>query len=566
MSQTSAEARDESSREGSAVLKNDDIKAQAAQQPPAPSYPGGLTLAINLFALFISLFCVALDSTIIATAIPRITDQFHALQDVGWYGSSYLLTKCAFQLPFGKTFRFFSLKWTFLAALLIFEIGSVLCAAATSSAMLIVGRTIAGIGCAGISSGGLIIIANITPMEKRATYQSLYGGIFGIASVVGPLVGGAFTDKVSWRWCFYINLPLGAVSAAFIIAFLRLPSKPNPFKDQGVLSLLWNLDPVGFILFVPSIICLLFTLQWGGTTYAWNSGPIIALFVVFGVTLLAFIASQAWLGEGGTVPPRIAKQRTIFASSLFTFCLAGTFFLLSYFIPIYFQAVKGDSALKSGIDTIPVILPNVIGILFAGFGTSKIGYYVPFIYLAVILAPIGAGLLTTLDPNTSTGKWIGYQILFGFGSGCGFQLPQVAAQVVLPPRDIPTGISVSMLFQSLGGTILISAANNVLNADLVRNINALNISGVTGMDVVNAGATGYRSIIPADRLTEVVDAYNSALKKSFQIALIMACLSALPAVLLEWKSVKKGPAGAGAPKPDAKSPSAPARDVEKGSS
>lgn len=98
-------------------------------------------------------------------------------------------------------------------------------------------------------------------MEKRATYQSLYGGIFGIASVVGPLVGGAFTDEVSWRWCFYINLPLGAVSAAFTIAFLRLPPKPNPFKEQGVLSLLWNLDPIGFVLFVPSIICLLFTLQ-----------------------------------------------------------------------------------------------------------------------------------------------------------------------------------------------------------------------------------------------------------------------------------------------------------------
>ncbi|KAI8665383.1 MFS domain-containing protein [Fusarium sp. Ph1] len=541
-------------------------KPQAAQSPPAPSYPTGFAFGMTLFALFISLFCVALDSTIIATAIPRITDQFHALQDVGWYGSSYLLTKCAFQLPFGKYFRFFSLKWTFLAALFIFEIGSVLCAAAQSSEMLIVGRTIAGIGCAGISSGGLIIIANITPMEKRATYQSLYGGIFGIASVVGPLVGGAFTDKVSWRWCFYINLPLGAVSAAFIVFSLRLPSKPNPLKEQGILGLLWNLDPVGFVLFVPSIICLLFTLQWGGITYAWNSGQIIALFVVFGVTLIAFVCSQVWLGEAGTVPPRIAKQRTIFASSLFTFCLAGTFFLLSYFIPIYFQAVKGATALKSGIDTIPLILPNVIGILFAGFGTSKIGYYVPFIYLAVIIAPIGAGLLTTLGPNTSAGKWIGYQILFGFGSGCGFQLPQVAAQIVLPPCDIPMGISVSMLFQGLGGAVLISAANNVLNEKLLHYINDLGISGVNGMDVINAGATGFRNVIPARHIGQVVDAYNRALRKTFQIALIMACLSALPAALLEWKSVKKGGPGSAETKPKANSAPPSTSDIEKASS
>ncbi|RSM20202.1 hypothetical protein CDV31_000999 [Fusarium ambrosium] len=541
-------------------------KPQVAQSSPTPSYPTGFTFGMTLFALFISLFCVALDSTIIATAIPRITDQFHALQDVGWYGSSYLLTKCAFQLPFGKFFRLFSLKWTFLVALFIFEIGSVVCAAAQSSEMLIVGRTIAGIGCAGISSGGLIIIANITPMEKRATYQSLYGGIFGIASVVGPLVGGAFTDKVSWRWCFYINLPLGAVSAAFIIFSLRLPSKPNPLKEQGILGLLWNLDPIGFILFVPSIICLLFTLQWGGTTYAWKSGQIIALFVVFGITLIAFVCSQIWLGEAGTVPPRIAKQRTIFASSLFTFCLAGTFFLLSYFIPIYFQAVKGATALKSGIDTIPLILPNVIGILFAGFGTSKIGYYVPFIYLAVIIAPIGAGLLTTLGPNTSAGQWIGYQILFGFGSGCGFQLPQVAAQIVLPPRDIPMGISVSMLFQGLGGAVLISAANNVLNEKLLHYINDLGISGVNGMDVINAGATGFRNVVPAEHVGQVVEAYNQALRKTFQIALIMACLSALPTAMLEWKSVKKSSSGLAGTKPKANSASPSTSDIERATS
>lgn len=263
------------------------------------------------------------------------------------------------------------------------------------------------------------------------------------------------------------------------------------------------------------------------------------------------------------VPPRIAKQRTIFASSLFTFCLAGTFFLLSYFIPIYFQAVKGKSALASGIDTIPLILPNVIGILFAGFGTAKIGYYVPFIYLAVLIAPVGAGLLTTLKPDTTTAKWIGYQILFGFGSGCGFQLPQVAAQVVLPPRDIPMGISVSMLFQGLGGAVLISAANNVLNAKLFTYVDALGIPGVSGMDIINAGATGFRDVVPAGHVGEVINVYNRALRKAFQIAVIMACLSALPAVLLEWKSVKKGPVSG--PKMVAKEDSLASGDVEKSS-
>ncbi|TGJ81853.1 hypothetical protein E0Z10_g6920 [Xylaria hypoxylon] len=536
MPQTTVRAGDETSHEGSAIRSSEETKSQVVWPPPTPLYPTGFAFVTILFALFISLFCVALDSTIIATAILRITDQFHALQDVGWYGSSYLLTKCAFQLPFGKTFRFFSLKWTFLAALLIFEVGSVLCATAQSSAILIVGRTIAGIGCAGISSGGLIIIANITPLEERATYQSLYGGMFGIASVVGPLLGASSPTR-------------SRGAAAFIIFYLRLPPKPNPLKEQGVRSLLWNLDPVGFVLFVPSIISLLFALQWGGTTYAWNSGQIIALFVVFGVTLISFIGSQAWLGEGGTVPPRIAKQRTIFASSLFTFLL-----------------VKGDTALQSGIHTIPLILPNVIGILFAGFGTSKIGYYVPFIYIAVVLAPIGAGLLMTLEPDTNTAKWVGYQILFGFGSGCGFQLPQVAAQVVLPPRDIPTGISVSMLFQGLGGAVLISAANNVLNNKLQHLVDGLGIPGVDGMDVINAGATGFRDVVPTDSINQVIDVCNTALRKAILIAVIAASLSALPAVFLEWRSVKRGSPGSAQPKPEASSPALAGSDIEKGSS
>lgn len=176
-------------------------------------------------------------------------------------------------------------------------------------------------------------------------------------------------------------------------------------------------------------------------------------------------------------------------------------------------------------------------------------------------------MITTLDPDTSTAKWIGYQILFGFGSGCGFQLPQIAAQIVLPPKDIPMGISVSMLFQGLGGAVLISAANNVLNEKLLIYIDGLSIPGVSGLDVINAGATGFRSVIPAEHIETVVGVYNLALRKAFQIALIMACLSAIPALLLEWKSVKKAGPASGPPPGPVKGPSsASGSDVEKGSS
>lgn len=365
--------------------------------------------------------------------------------------------------------------------------------------------------------------------------------MFGVASIVAPLVGGAFTDGVTWRWCFWINLPLGAITAAAIVLLLHLPSKGSPLEKHSIPEILWSLDPLGFIAFVPSIICVLLALEWGGTTYAWNSGQIIALFTVFGVTLLAFAGIQSWLGEKATIPARIATQRTVWSACIYTLCLTGTFFLMVYFIPIYFQAVKGVSALQSGIDTIPLIVPQVLALIMAGTITSKLGYYMPFIYTAVVVSSVAAGLLTTLTPGTGVANWVGYQILFGFGIGCGFQLPQIAAQTVLPFKDIPTGIAITLFFQSLGGSIFVSAGNNVLNDRLLHYITALRLQGVNAVDVIEAGATAWRGVVPAVSIDVVVDAYSRALRDTFRVGLITVCLSCIGAAFMEWKNVKRGP-------------------------
>jgi len=184
------------------VPRVESMKLEQTQQSLSTSK----LLAINL-ASCLAVLCVALDNTIIATAIPRITDQFKALNDVGWYGSAYLLTTCAFQLPFGKLYSHFSVKWVFLTALAIFELGSLICGAAPNSIALIVGRAVAGLGAGGIFSGAQIICAYTVPLEQRSIYTSLITATYGIASVIGPLLGGAFTDHVTWRLCFYINLP-----------------------------------------------------------------------------------------------------------------------------------------------------------------------------------------------------------------------------------------------------------------------------------------------------------------------------------------------------------------------
>ena len=193
------------SKEIQVTLVENAAAVERSVDEPKAEYASGLKLATVVVALCLAIFLVALDNTIIAVAIPKITDEFSALNDVGWYASSYLLTTCAFQLLFGKFYTFFSIKWVFLIAIGIFELGSLVCGVAPSSIALIIGRAVAGVGSAGIFSGGLTIIAYSVPLTKRPIYTGLIGGMYGIASVAGPLMGGAFTDRLTWRWCFYSN-------------------------------------------------------------------------------------------------------------------------------------------------------------------------------------------------------------------------------------------------------------------------------------------------------------------------------------------------------------------------
>ncbi|KAJ5675785.1 Sucrose symporter plant [Penicillium macrosclerotiorum] len=312
-----------------------------------------------------------------AVAVPRITDDFHALNDVGWYASSYLLTTCSFQLLYGKFYTLFQVKWVYLSALFLFELGSLICGIAPSSTTLLVGRAVAGLGSAGMFTGALVTLAHTVEVEKRPIFFSMLGGMYGIASVAVPLLGGAFTDHATWRWCFYINLPLGAER-----------SQKTP------MDIFLDLDPMGTVIFVPAIVCLLLALQWGGVTYEWSNGRIIALFVIFGLAVFAFIALQVVLGNKATVPTEIARQRTIAFASFFGLCIGGSFLIMIYYIPTWFQAIRGVTAVRSGIDSLPMILSNVIGIILSGGLTTKFGYNAPFFIASSIIMSIGAGLVT----------------------------------------------------------------------------------------------------------------------------------------------------------------------------
>lgn len=498
-------------------------------------YPRGLPLVIVSAGLCLAVLLVALDNTIIATATPRITDQFQSLDSVGWYASAYLLTACSFPLIFGKLYTFFPIKWVFLMAITIFEVGSAVCGAAPSSPALIVGRAIAGLGAAGIFSGGLIIVAYSVPLHQRPLYNALFGSMYGIASVVGPLLGGAFTDHVTWRWCFYINLPIGGFTIFAILIFLKPPKQTlvaSSWKEK-----LNQFDPIGTAVFIPAIVCLLLALQWGGTKYAWSNGRIIALLVLFGVLIIVFIGIQVWKGEYATVPLRIVRQRSVAFAALFAFSLGSSFFVIVYFVPIWFQAIKGVSATKSGIMCIPMVLSMVVFSLIGGGTVTALGYYVPLFYLSAVLASIGVGLLTTFTTTSGHPQWIGYQVIYGAGVGIGFQLPIIATQVVLKTEDVAVGTAIIMFCQSLGGALFASVAQNIFSNRLMTGV----VKAAPGVDpsiVLHVGATELADTIPRKFLGGVQEAYNSALTHTWYVSVALSALSIVGAMGMEWKSVK----------------------------
>ncbi|KAF7547878.1 hypothetical protein G7046_g8874 [Stylonectria norvegica] len=497
------------------------------------AYITGAKLGLVLAALYATMFLVALDRTIIGTAVPKISSDFHALDDIGWYASSYLIASSATQLLWGRIYTFYSTKTVFLAAVVIFEVGSAVCGAAPTSTAFIIGRAIAGLGSAGIFSGSSVILTQIVPLQKRPMYVGLMGSMFGISSIIGPLMGGAFTDNVTWRWCFYINLPIGGVVLILLFFLLHVPHKS---RDETLKRQFIRMDPIGTALFLPGIVCFILALQWGGATYPWNDGRVIALFVLAGVLVLAFIGVQIWRQEDATIPPRIMKQRSVACGVVYAMCIGGGLISMLYTLPLWFQAVKGTTAIQSGIDTIPLVLSLVVGAIMSGAIITNTGYYVPWMFASAIFMSIGSGMTTTFKIGTGHSAWIGYQVLFGLGLGMGMQQPSMAAQTVLAQADVSIGISLMFFAQSLGGAVFICVGQSLFVNYLSDGLKKL--AGVNAKAIVEAGATSLTRVVPVERLHEVLVVYNDALQKAFIVVVAVSCLMVLPALGMEWKNIK----------------------------
>ncbi|KIA75455.1 MFS toxin efflux pump [Aspergillus ustus] len=517
-----------------------ECRAPPQQQDYAPTWK---CVAI-MIALCLAVLCMALDNTILATAIPKITEEFNSVHDMGWYVSAYMLAQSSMTLVYGKLLTYYTVKWVYIAALLLFEGGSLICGVSPNSIALIIGRAISGTGGSGILVSSFLIVTIIVPVEKRPLYNGILSSLYAISGVFGPLLGGAFTDYATWRWCFYINLPVGGVTGFFILLLFRA-DKPTKQWPTGAVSQLLELDIIGLFLFIPALVSLLLVLQWGGSKYPWDDAHIIALIAVFGVTILAFAAVEYWQQDRATIPPSMIRNRDIWGSLLFTFCLSGSVIIFNYYLPIWFQSIKNASATMSGVMNIPLILAVALTSILSGWAVTTLGYYIPFMYATPVIASVGAGLLSTFKVSSAHPAWIGFQILYGIGVGLGFGLPLVVVQATLTAHTISSGTALVTLTQGLAGALFNFVAQSVFQTKLVQALFAEAPSLDAGK-IAEAGATVVRDIVDPDMVPAVLRAYNYAITRVYLVGAALAAAALLGVVPIRWGSVKGKKIEAGA--------------------
>ncbi|KKP03457.1 GliA [Trichoderma harzianum] len=454
-------------------------------------YMSGFKLWLMLLSLIFSISLISLDITIVATAIPAITNQFHGLEDQAWYGAIYLMTSGGFQSTWGKIYQYFPLKVSFLGAMAVFEIGSLICGAAPSSTVFIIGQTIAGIGAAGVSSGVYTICAYISEPKKRAVHTAILGAIFGIGSILGPLLGGLFSEESTWRWCFYINLPIVVLPVVSTILFFNTPKAARP-REASMKEKLLQLDPLGTIILMGAIITYLMAVHYGGQIDSWNSARVIGLLVA-----------------------------------------SIVFFIIFAFIERWQDAICGTDPVISAVHNLPFIIAAMALAIGSGIFISNTGLATPIIVGGSAIATLGCGLCYLFDLNTRTGVWIGIQIVVGIGLGCAFQVPIMVGQVSVDVTDLPAATAMILCFQTIGGAIWVSASQSIF-----VNMTLIAVSqfapGVDPKELVSTGAVELRKVFGSDEILGVLSAYLAGIRAAYLLCCAVAGASLLVGVFLPW--------------------------------
>ncbi|MBP0726425.1 MFS transporter [Bacillus sp. RG28] len=473
--------------------------------------------------LLLGMFMAAMDNTIVSASMPTIVGDLGGLDQFVWVTSAYLVASMASMPIFGKLSDMYGRKRFYLFGLAIFLIGSALCGTADTIIKLSIYRAIQGIGGGSLMPIAFTIIFDIFPPEKRGKMMGLFGAVFGLSSVIGPLLGAYITDQINWRWIFYINLPLGIVSFIFISLF---------YKESLQLKKL-KVDWFGAITLVGSVVSLMFGLELGGNKYAWDSTQIISLFSIFAVLFISFMIIERKVQEP-IISFSLFNKQLFAATQGVAFFYGSAFIITTVLIPLFVQSVYGGSATNSGVILIPMMLGSVVGSQTAGQLVRKFSYR-NIMVVSVILFFTGMYLLSTLDPSTSRSIVTIYMIITGVGMGCSFSLLSMATQHNIEPQKRGIATSTNTFFRSLGMTLGVTIFGTIQNHIMKNNLqDALgNMKGFAGhIDSHTIFTAQGRASIPPEILHKITDAMASSVTSTFQWALIPIALGFIAILLM----------------------------------
>nr|ADN06228.1 MFS transporter-like protein [Passalora arachidicola] len=461
MSQDHTKAEDLSEKEQHSPSRSDsgsqhDVVANTAEEESSDDMgaldgkPKSL-IAIVMIALSLAVFLSALDTTIVTVALPAIAEHFHSTASYTWVGSAYLLANAASTPIWGKLADIFGRKPMLLAANALFMIGSLICGLSINVGMLVTARAIQGAAGGGLLTLVDTIIGDLFSLRTRGTYLGMIGGVWAIACALGPIIGGAFTSGVTWRWCFYINLPIDGIAFFIILFFLKLKTPKTPLIE-GFKAIDWagsffvsitanstRLRTLTMLQIIGGTLLFLFGLQYGGQTFPWDSATVICL-LVFGIVCVVIFGFVEWkVAKYPIIPLRLFKYRNNCGALLVAFFHSLVFISAFYYLPLYFQAVKGASPILAGVYILPAVLMTGVSAAATGAFIGNTGNYLIPMYFGMTTMVLGYGLLINFQASSGWAKLIIYQLLVGIGNGPNFQAPLVALQTKIKQSDIATG-------------------------------------------------------------------------------------------------------------------------------
>ncbi|KAF2719867.1 MFS drug transporter [Polychaeton citri CBS 116435] len=482
-----------------------------------------------LSALYLVLFVAALDQTIIATSIPTITSALHSATGYTWIGSAYLLASAAAGPIWAKTSDIWGRKPALLAAVLVFAIASMIAALSTSMRMLIAARALQGTACGGLGQMVYITISDLFSVRKRAMYVGLMGMMWGVAGSAGPLIGGACTQYVNWRWCFWINLPVCGTTLVLLLLFLDVHN-PRTKLSEGLKAVDW----FGTVTILGVTLLLLLGLDFGGATFPWSSPKVICL-IVFGMVMIGFfLFSEKRLAKYPLMPLGVFNDWSNNAAFVLGFAHSMSAIGVEYYLPLYFQSVKQTSPLRSGLLILPMTITEATVDIGVGFLITRTGRYRELTWIGVTLMTLGTGLYIKFGIDTPIAEIAGFEIIAGIGTALLFQAPVIAIQANVSQANTAAATATLGFFNKMATSLSIVLGGVVFQNSMATRQASLADAGlsesvlnVLTADKAAANVDIVRTIQDATQRHVVQDAFAGSLRNMF---ILYTCAAALALV------------------------------------